>query len=687
MSDRADLLIELGTEELPPKALLHLSEAFTKGIEQGLRDAGLQSEQSKSFATPRRLALLIRDLPTTQQDREVERRGPAVSAAFDDEGNPKPAAQGFARSCGVEVSDLQRIATDKGEYLSHRAIQPGQSTAGLLPQILDESIKRLPIPKRMRWGDLDDAFVRPVQWLVAVLGNAVVPIKTLGVSASNVTYGHRFHAPVPIEINSAEEYEQKLEKAYVIADFARRRERVLDHVLAAAQELHGTAILDQALQDEVTALVEWPVPVTGHFDKRYLEMPKEVLVTALQEHQRYFCVQDSNGQLLPAFITLSNLQSNEPSQVQAGNERVVKPRLEDAMFFWTQDRKKSLADFAPGLADVTFVKELGSVADKVQRVARLADSLAEATGADKTKVARAAELSKADLLTDMVFEFTELQGVMGRYYALASGEDAEVAQAIDEQYQPRYAGDDLPASAIGKTLALADKIDTLAGIFAIGKRPTGDRDPYALRRATLGLLRILIESGINLDLRAVLHEAVNIQPAAADKAEIETALMGFVVDRARGYFSEQGVSAEVFESVRAANVTDPLDMQRRIRAVQAFLERPEAEALAAAHKRVRNILKDVEAGSCDAALFSEDAERELHSTTEKLLDEVQALQANAEYEQALACMAVLQKPVDAFFDAVMVMDEDVSVRNNRLALLAELDQLCRSVADISCLPG
>lgn len=687
MNASADLLIELGTEELPPKTLKKLSDAFSAGILKGLGEAGLEFTVSKSFATPRRLSLLVRDLPLAQADREVERRGPAVSAAFDADGNARPAAMGFAKSCGVEINDLQRISTDKGEYLMHKALEAGQPTADLLSDILDECIKRLPIAKRMRWGDLDVAFVRPVQWLVVMLGNEVVPVNTLGVKAGSSTRGHRFHAPDLIKITSGETYAQQLEEAYVLADFDQRRARIRDLVLAAAQESGGTAILDEDLLDEVTSLLEWPVPVTGKFDERFLELPKEVLVTALQEHQRYFCIEDQNGQLLPAFITLSNLQSQNPAKVQSGNERVVRPRLEDAMFFWAQDRKKTLDDFASGLANVTFVNELGSMGDKGQRVALLAASLVGATGADCEKVARAAQLAKADLLTDMVFEFTELQGVMGRYYALAAGEDAEVAQAIDEQYQPRFAGDVIPSSGTGRTLALADKLDSLAGIFAIGKRPTGDRDPYALRRATLGVLRILIESNIRLDLSAVLKQALDVQPAEFDKQAVQADLMSFVLDRARGYFAEQGVTAEVFESVRAIGVTDPLDMQARIQAVQAFLQRPEAEALAAAHKRVRNILKEAEAGNCDPALFTNAAETGLYETTQSLLSESGALIESGLYEEALAGMAILREPVDAFFEGVMVMDEDMAIRNNRLALLAALDRLCRSVVDISCLPG
>ncbi len=687
MTDRADLLLELGTEELPPKALPALSAAFSEGILKGLSDAGLDFEDARSFATPRRLALLVRRLQTAQPDREVERRGPAKSAAFTVAGEPTQAATGFARSSGVSVPELITIETDKGEYLAYRGVEPGQSVSAILPDILEETIKRLPIPKRMRWSDLDVSFVRPAQWLVALLGEQVVPIETLGVKAGRVTRGHRFHAPGAVEIPLPSEYESRLEKAYVIADFAKRRDRVQELVLAAAQELGGSVILDEALLDEVTALLEWPVPITGHFEERFLEMPKEVLVTALQEHQRYFCVENEQGHLLPAFITLSNLQSKDPLQVQTGNERVVRPRLEDAMFFWSQDRKKPLADFASGLDQVTFVKELGSVGDKVRRVAQVAALLAPATGAEAAKVARAAELAKADLLTDMVFEFTELQGVMGRYYALAAGEDAEVAQALDEQYQPRFAGDELPQTMTGRTLALADKLDTLAGIFAIGKRPTGDRDPYALRRAALGLLRILVETGASVDLQPLLRETLALQPVEADRAEAEQALLAFISDRARGYFAEQGVSADVFESVRATGITDPLDMSLRIKAVQSFLNRPEAEALAAAHKRVRNILKDVAAGTSDAGLLREAEEKELHTVTQQLLAEVTELEAAGRYEDALASMAALRAPVDAFFDAVMVMDEDMAVRNNRLALLSELDRLCRSVADISCLPG
>ncbi|MGB1581017.1 MAG: glycine--tRNA ligase subunit beta, partial [Nevskiales bacterium] len=670
MQTSADLLIELGTEELPPKALPRLSAAFTAGIRDGLVEAGFEVGEVQSFATPRRLAVLLRNIPASQADREVERRGPAVAAAFDTEGKPRPAAEGFARSCGVAVEDLQRIDTDKGEYLSYAAVEEGRQTADVIPGIVEESLKRLPIPKRMRWGDMDASFVRPVQWLLALHGEDVLPFSLFDLHTDRLSRGHRFHHPASITLQSAADYEQALLDGRVIADFAARREKLRAAVLAAADELGGKAILDEELLDEVTALVEWPVPVTGRFDERFLEMPKEVLVTALQEHQRYFCVEANDGRLLNAFITLSNLQSQNPIKVQEGNERVVRPRLADALFFWTKDRKQPLADFLPGLEAVTYVKEIGSLADKSRRVQNLAAGLAAAAGADLPKVKRAAELAKADLLTDMVFEFTELQGVMGRYYAAACGEDAEVAQAIDEQYWPRFAGDAIPATATGRVLALADKFDSLAGIFAIGKRPTGDRDPYGLRRASLGLLRILLEAGISIDLKSLLGQVVAAQPVSCDQAEVAQALFDFMMDRARGLYTEREVAVDIFEAVRANHISDPLDFDQRIHAVQAFLNLPEAEQLAAAHKRVRNILKkESSVGSVDAGLLAQAEEKALHAEAERLLMQTDKQIQAGEYSEALASLASLRAPVDAFFDAVMVMDEDAAVRANRLALL------------------
>ncbi len=684
----ADLLLELGTEELPPKALPRLSAAYAEGIVKGLQDAGFEFGEVQRFATPRRLAVLIKAVPAAQADRQVERRGPAVAAAFDADGNAKPAALGFAKSCGVAIEELQRIETDKGTYLMHQALEPGRALSAVVPTILEEALKRLPIPKRMRWGDMEASFVRPVQWLVALHGDDLLRFDMFELSSGRVTRGHRFHAPDPITLPSADEYTGALLRGRVIADFELRRDKVRSAVLAAAAELDATAILDEELLDEVTALVEWPVPVTGHFEERFLEMPKEVLVTALQEHQRYFCVEDARGHLLNAFITLSNLESRDPGKVKSGNERVVRPRLQDAMFFWSQDRKQPLADFAAGLANVTYIKEIGSVADKCQRVQALAMRLAAATGAEQARVKRVGALAKADLLTDMVYEFTELQGVMGRYYAIASGEDDEVAQAIDEQYMPRFAGDDIPATATGRALALADKLDTLAGIFAIGKRPTGDRDPYALRRAALGLLRILLDAEISLDLQAVVCEAVAAQPVDCDRSEVADALWGFLMDRARGLYLDRGVTVEVFEAVLATAVTNPLDFDRRIQAVQHFLTLSEAEQLAAAHKRIRNILKgDASPGSVDVNLLSEGEEQSLHSVAGQLLVQTEQQIAEGDYSKALTSLASLRAPVDAFFDAVMVMDEDVAVRTNRLALLGQLDGLCRSVADISKLPG
>jgi len=538
-----DLLIEIGTEELPPKALPRLSRAFSDGVRKGLIQADLAFGEVHDYAAPRRLALWIEAVAATQADREQIRRGPALAAAFDDEGNPTPGAQGFARSCGVGVEQLEKLETDKGAWLVHRVMERGRDTAELIPAIVDQALGQLPIPKRMRWGAGTAEFVRPVHWIVLLFGDAVIDTEILGVKSGRETRGHRFHHPAPIYIGEPAAYAPLLQtKGRVLADFAERRAAIRGQVIAAGVAAGGRALIDEDLLDEVTALVEWPVAVTGDFETRFLEVPSEALISTMQDNQKYFPVVDGDGRLLPHFITLSNIVSRDPAQVKAGNERVVRPRLADAAFFWNQDRKQRLEARIDRLGTMVFQSRLGTLLDKQKRVARLAAHIAVALGADARLAERAAMLAKCDLLTQMVFEFPELQGVMGRYYAQHDGEPEEVAQAIDEQYRPRFAGDALPQTATGQALAIADRLDTLVGIFAIGQPPTGDKDPFALRRAALGVLRILIEGGRDLDLAELIATAAAGFPAALGAGAAVDGVFEFMMERLRAYYTDAGIA-------------------------------------------------------------------------------------------------------------------------------------------------
>jgi glycyl-tRNA synthetase beta chain len=686
MSARLPLLVELGTEELPPKALAELSRAFADAIAQGLRDAGLEYGSVQGYATPRRLAVAIDELTVRQPDRAIERRGPPLKAAFDAAGQPTRAALAFAESCNVPVGQLERTETPKGTWLSFRSTERGRDTAALVPEIVAAAVAALPIPKRMRWGSGDAEFVRPVHWLVLLLGEEVVPGRVLDLDAGRTTRGHRFHAPQPIELRDARSYAGQLEReGRVVADFARRRARIEEGVRKAAAAIGGEAIIGAALLDEVTALTEWPVALAGRFDERFLELPAEVLISTLQDHQRYFAVRGSDGALRPHFIAVANLESLAPDQVRAGNERVVRPRLADAAFFWDADRKRTLASRAGELAGVFYQARLGSLADKSARVAALAADIAARIGGDPALAERAGRLAKTDLLTQMVGEFPELQGIMGRYYARLDGEPAEVADALAEQYQPRFAGDQLPRSRTGQALAIADKLDTIAGSFAIGSRPTGGKDPFGLRRAALGVLRTIIEGELRLDLPALLDRAVTAQPVAGAQV---TDIYEFMMDRLRAYYLERsgGIDPGVFEAVLARQPASPLDFDQRLRAVQQFLELEESASLAAANKRIANILRqagDPHLAAANAALFTEDAERNLHSALAGQAREVEPLLAAGRYTEALARLAGLRGVVDEFFDRVLVMADDPAVRLNRLALLAQLRRLFLHTADLS----
>jgi len=709
MTPSRDFLVEIGTEELPPKSLLTLAAAFADGIAKGLADAGLGHKGIEHFATPRRLAVRVRRLAEQQPDRAVEKRGPPLKAAFDASGQPTQAAIAFARGCGAEVSALEKLETPKGVWMVYRGTETGALTAALLPGIVQASLDALPIARRMRWGDGDAQFVRPVHWVVMLFGRDVVDATILGVASSSVTYGHRFMAPRGIRLANPAAYVKSLhQRGKVLADIHQRREAIRQGVAATAQRLGGQAVIEEALLDEVTALVEWPVPLAGRFDVKYLELPPEVLIATMQDHQRYFPVRGPDGALMPWFITVANIESSDPDEVVAGNERVVRPRLSDADFFWTTDRKQRLEERYESLRKVTFQAQLGSLHDKTERVRTLAAEIARTIGGDASLADRAAQLSKCDLITAMVGEFPELQGLMGRYYAQHDGEAAEVCEAQQEQYLPRFAGDALPATRTGLAVSVADKLDTIAGIFAIGQKPTGTRDPFGLRRAALGLLRIAIERRLDLDFHRLIGHATRSaiagiarvasergqSAAAVDAGRLNDEVYDYVFDRLRAYYLEGspgfGVTPEMFDAVLATRPGSPLDFDARLRALGEFLSLPDAASLAAANKRIANILRKATervGDRVDENLLRDPAEQVLGEQVDAMARQVEPKFAAREYTQALRQLAALRKAVDDFFDDVMVMAEDPALRHNRLALLKRMQGLFMHVADLSRLPG
>ncbi|ANF25041.1 glycine--tRNA ligase subunit beta [Stutzerimonas stutzeri] len=679
-----DFLVELGTEELPPKALGKLSDAFRSGIEKGLKDAGLKHGRVQAFAAPRRLAVLIEQLDTEQPDRSINLDGPPLQAAFDAQGEPTQAALGFARKCGVDLAEVDR----SGPKLRYSRSIPGQATAELLPAIVETSLNELPIPKRMRWAARKEEFVRPTQWLVMLFGDQVVDCTILTQRAGRESRGHRFHSPSPVRISKPTSYLEDLRGAHVIADFAERRELIAKRVEQLASEQNGSAIVPPALLDEVTALVEWPVPLVCSFEERFLEVPQEALITTMQDNQKYFCLLDANGKLLPRFITVANIESKDPAQIVAGNEKVVRPRLTDAEFFFKQDKKQKLDSFNERLKNVVFQAQLGTVYDKAVRVSRLAAFIAERTEGNAQWAARAGLLSKCDLATEMVGEFPEMQGIAGYYYAVNDGEPTDVALALNEQYMPRGAGAELPVTHTGAILAVADKLDTLVGIFGIGMLPTGSKDPYALRRAALGILRILIEKRLDLDLVAAVRFSINQFGGQVKTEGLADQVLDFIFDRLRARYEDEGVEVASYLSVRAVQPGSALDFDQRVQAVQAFRNLPEAEALAAANKRVSNLLSKFEAKlpeTVEPRYFDNATEFSLYSALQQAEQAVQPLAADRQYREALERLAHLRGPVDAFFEAVLVNAEDASVRANRYALLARLRGLFLGVADISAL--
>ncbi|MBA6088346.1 glycine--tRNA ligase subunit beta [Pseudomonas monteilii] len=678
-----DFLVELGTEELPPKALASLGEAFLAGIEKGLQAAGLNYTGKQVYAAPRRLAVLIRQLDVQQPDRSINIDGPPLQAAFKD-GEPTQAALGFAKKCGVELAEIDQ----SGPKLRFSQHIPGKATAGLLPTIVEDSLNDLPIPKRMRWAASREEFVRPTQWLVMLLGDQVVDCTILSQKAGRESRGHRFHHPENVVITTPANYVEDLRKAYVLADFAERRELISKHTAELAMQQEGTAIVPPALLDEVTALVEWPVPLVCSFEERFLEVPQEALITTMQDNQKYFCLLDSEGKLLPRFITVANVESRDPKQIVQGNEKVVRPRLTDAEFFFKQDKKQPLETFNERLKNVVFQAQLGTVYDKAERVSKLAAFIAPLIGGDAQRAGRAGLLSKCDLATEMVGEFPEMQGVAGYYYALNDGEPEDVALALNEQYMPRGAGAELPQTLTGAAVAIADKLDTLVGIFGIGMLPTGSKDPYALRRAALGVLRILIEKQLDLNLTGAVEFAVKQFGAKVKAAGLSEQVLEFIFDRLRARYEDEGIDVATYLSVRALQPGSALDFDQRVQAVQAFRKLPEAEALAAVNKRVSNLLSKAEgaiAEQVEPKYFDNANEFSLYSAIQQADQAVQPMAAARQYSESLARLAALRDPVDAFFEAVMVNAEDAKVRANRYALLSRLRGLFLGVADISLL--
>ncbi len=687
MSEKKDLLIELGTEDLPARLLLTLINELNENLQKHLTDANLEFSSCKAFCTPRRLAIHIEALDSCQQDQHIERKGPAQDKAFDKDGNPTQAAIGFARSCGVEISQLELDSSGKLPRLLFKELQQGELTTTLLPQLLETSIKKLSIPKRMRWNVDITEFIRPVRWLLIIFGAEIVPLTLFGHKAGNTTYGHRFHHPDPIVVKHASAYEDLLRvKGKVIANFTERKQVIINQVKAISKQEKCKPAYTETLLDEITGLVEWPVALLGEFDNKFLEVHKELLISTMQDNQKYIPLLNDKDELTQKFIIISNIESSDPKTVIQGNEKVIVPRFEDAMFFWQRDKQIHLSENLEKLKNVVFEKQLGSLYDKTQRIIQLSKFISPYTDADVSQCGRAAELSKCDLITDTVSEFPKLQGIVGRNLALLDAESKDISIAIEEQYMPLQAGDKLPNSAIGQTLALADRLDTLLGIFAIGKKPTGLKDPYGLRRASLAVLRILIEKDLDIDLVQVLQKAATLFNQDLHAASMIDEVYDYMLERLRGYFQDNKINIDTIDSVLVNRPTSPKDIAARINAMQNFRKLQNAESLAAANKRIRNILKKIDRSkivSVQPDLFREKAENNLHLAIEKLSDDVEALFKRYEYEQALNRLADLRQPIDTFFDDVMVMDEDETLKTNRIALLAKIDSLFMHVADFS----
>jgi len=685
----ADFLVELGTEELPPKALKNLMASFAETIENNLKAAELSFTAIKPFAAPRRLAVLVENLASETPSKELVVWGPPAAIAFDKEGQPTKAALAFAEKNGIAASELKAENDGKAEKLVARITTEGKKTVELLEAVVTDALAKLPIAKRMKWGAKREEFVRPVHWLVMLFGSDVINASILGLTAGRTTRGHRFHYNNTIDLAKAGDYASVLkDTGFVVADFAERGATIKQQVEAEAKKVGGVAVIDANLLDEVTSLVEWPVALIGKFEERFLAVPSEALIASMKEHQKYFHVVDANGKLKNNFITVANIQSKDPSQIIDGNERVIRPRLSDAAFFFETDKKTTLASLRERLKTIVFQAQLGTIYDKTERVAGLAKLIAGKLNADATSAERAAQLCKSDLVTNMVGEFDDMQGIAGYYYAVNDGENAEVAAAMNEQYMPRFAGDQLPATTTGAIIALADRLDTISGIFGIGQQPTGSKDPFALRRASIAVLRILVEKNLALDLRDLLTFAKNQHKNLTVGDELVEQVLAYMLERFRAFFEDANIPAEVFQSVTAKQLSQPLDINQRVLAVNEFSKLPQAQALAAANKRVSNILAKQNTAVCtdvNTALLQEDAEKTLATAVNEKAAVVAPLFAAREYTKALAALADLQQPVDAFFDSVMVMSDDPALQQNRLALLQQLRGLFLEVADISYL--
>ncbi len=683
-------LVELGTEELPPKALKSLGEAFATQFEAALTQADLSFDSVSWFAAPRRLAVYVSGLAEGQADKVVEKRGPAVSAAFDADGNPTKAAQGWARGNGIDVADAERLVTDKGEWLLHNAHVPGQSVAELLEGLINQAVSKLPIPKPMRWGNYNTQFIRPVHTLCVLYGSEVVNVSVLGLTSGRVIQGHRFHGEGRFELDHADNYASALEQQYVLADFEARKDKVRQQLEDAAQSLSLKPDYNEDLLEEIASLVEWPVVLQAGFDKAFLAVPKEALIYTMKDDQKYVPLLDSNGALSNTFLFVTNIESRDASQVISGNEKVIRPRLADAEFFFNSDKKTTLESRLESLETVLFQKQLGTLKEKSERISALSAFIASQIDANESQAARAGLLAKTDLMSNMVMEFPDVQGVMGKYYALNDGEDAPVAEALYEQYMPRFAGDALPSSGVSASVALADKLDTLVGIFGIGQLPKGDKDPFALRRAAIGVLRIVTELSLPLDLETLVSKAINVYGDKLTNAETQSQVVDFVLGRFTALLQDQAIAIDVIQAVAARRPTKPADYLARVHAVDKFRALEEAEALAAANKRVANILakQNVEVTdtvNINESLLAEEAEKALYAELKVAQKEVDIALPSQDYTRILTALATLRNVIDNFFDNVMVMADDEAVKNNRLALLSLLRQLFLTTADISIL--
>jgi glycyl-tRNA synthetase beta chain len=687
-----DFIFELGCEELPSGSVWPLADELANHLTTALEKAQLSFGEVRCYATPRRLAVVVKDLQSQQANQNIVKKGPALIAAYDKEGKPTPALQGFAKSCGVELSQLRQIETEKGEWVVFETTQTGSKTNHLLPELIRGAISSLTIAKPMRWGDGHDEFARPVHWALMLYGNEAIETSILGVTTGRESRGHRFHHPGTIVINSASTYEKQLKEAFVIANFAERRQTIIDQVQGIASKLEAVVIMPDDLVDEVSSIVEWPQALLANFDKEFLDVPSEALIASMQSHQKCFALKDKNGKLLPHFITVSNIVSLDPKKVVAGNEKVMRARLSDAAFFFRQDKKLPLSTYIPSTKQVVFQVKLGSVYDKTQRIANVMNFLSRNLSIKDTLAERASFLSKCDLLSGMVGEFPELQGIMGFYYALHDGEDKGVAQALNEQYMPRFSGDALPNSNLGKALSLADRIDTLVGIFAIGQKPSGVKDPFKLRRHALAVVRILISIDIPLNVSTLIKEAIDSYGNALPKEGIAmvSELKPFILDRLQSYYQSMGYSVDLVNAVKARQDDCLYDLDKRLNALKSFIAMSEAASLSSACKRVGNILaqssKEVEGLSeVNESIIEHQAEQKLYDQIKDMTKRVDALYCSGNYTDLLKMLASLKEPVDAFFDQVMVMVENSSVKKNRLALLKQLQSLLSGVADISLL--